>query len=160
MLPTMFEHMLRSTSEVHDNSARQTDLLYVQYASTIKRTIEYFGTKLWKSLCIVIDVAIITFKQRLKYFLWSWFLSILDVIVILKVCIIYIIFLNLPYYHHYSLCFHKYFCSFLNRIHSSLHFVPCFLLTTYTWILLFPWISGTWVLTSAPFARVIIPLCF
>ena len=85
LLPTMFEKMFRSTSQVHANYTRQTDLLYVQYASTrrTQRTIEYFGTKLRKSLCIVIDVAIITFKQRPKDFLWSWSLSILDLIVIL-----------------------------------------------------------------------------
>ena len=76
----------------------------------------------------------------------------------LSFCIIYIIFLNLPYYYHYSLCFHMDFCCFLICIHPYLHFAPCFLLTTYILVLLFPWISGTYVLTSAPFAKVMISM--
>ena len=75
MLPSMFENMFISTSDVHDYYTRQANLLYVQYASTKRsqRTIKHFGTKLWNSICNVIDIdcAISTYKQRLKDFLLS-----------------------------------------------------------------------------------------
>ena len=58
MLPSMFENMFISMSDVHDYYTRQANLLYVQYASTKRsqRTIKHFGTKLWNSLCNVIDI--------------------------------------------------------------------------------------------------------
>ena len=44
MLPSMFENMFISTSDVHDYYTRQANLLYVQYASTKRsqRTIKHF----------------------------------------------------------------------------------------------------------------------
>ena len=80
MLPSMFEIMFIQTSDVHSYPTRQADLLYVQFAATkrTQRTIRHFGTKLWNTLCNVIqvDCAISTFKQKLKIFLLSWFLKI------------------------------------------------------------------------------------
>ena len=71
MLPSMFENTFISTSDVHDYSTRQANV-YAQYASTkrLQRTIKHFGTKLWNSLCNVIDkdCVISTYKQRLKDF--------------------------------------------------------------------------------------------
>ena len=75
MLPSMFEIMFIQTSDVHSYPTRQADLLYVQFAATkrTQRTIRHFGTKLWNTLCNVIqvDCAISTFKQKLKIFLLS-----------------------------------------------------------------------------------------
>ena len=80
MLPSMFEIMFIQTSDVHSYPTRQADLLYVQFAATkrTQRTIRHFGTKLWNTLCNVIqvDCAISTFKQKLKFFLLSWFFFI------------------------------------------------------------------------------------
>ena len=106
MLPSMFENMFISTSDVHDYYTRQANLLYVQYASTKRsqRTIKHFGTKLWNSICNVIDIdcAISTYKQRLKDFLLSWSLPILYHIVYPYFVFIFIIiiFINLLYYLH------------------------------------------------------------
>ena len=73
MLPSMFENMFIKTSDVHNYSTRQADMLYVQYASTKRpqRTIKHHGTKSWNSLCnsIPADCAISTYKQKLKAFL-------------------------------------------------------------------------------------------
>ena len=78
MLPSMFEIMFIQTSDVYNYPTRQADLLYVQFAATTRtqRTIRHFGTKLWTTLCNVIqvDCAISTFKQNLKIILSSSFL--------------------------------------------------------------------------------------
>ena len=80
MLPSIFEIMFIQTSDVHSYLTRQADLLYVQFAATkrTQRTIRHFDTKLWYTLCNVIqvDCAISTFKQKLKIFLLSWFFFI------------------------------------------------------------------------------------
>ena len=90
--------MFISTSDVHNYSTRQADLLYVQYASTkrTQRTIKHFGTKLWNSLynAIDIDCAISTFKHRMKIFLLSRCLPIL-----------YLNFISSLFYYHLP-----YFC--------------------------------------------------
>ena len=67
MLPSMFEDMFISMSDVH-NSTKRT-----------QRTIKHFGTKLWNSLCNALDIdcAISTFKHRMKIFHFSWSLPIL-----------------------------------------------------------------------------------
>ena len=77
MLPSMFDNMFIQTSDVHNYSTSQADLLYIPFASTkrTQSTIKHFGAKLWNSLCDVIDIdcAISTFKQRLKIFLLLWY---------------------------------------------------------------------------------------
>ena len=77
ILPSVFENMYIQTSDLHSYPTRQADLLYVQFAATKRthRTIGHFGTKLWNTLCSVIqvDCAISTCKQKLKIFLLSWF---------------------------------------------------------------------------------------
>ena len=77
MLPSMFEIMFIQTSDVYNYPTRQADLLYVQFAATTRtqRTIRHFGTKLWNTLCNVIqvDCAISTFKQKLKIIFLSSF---------------------------------------------------------------------------------------
>ena len=76
MLPSVFENMFIKTSDVHNYSTRQADMLYVQYASIkrTQRTIKHHGTKLWNSLCnsIHTECAISTYKQKLKAFLLEW----------------------------------------------------------------------------------------
>ena len=83
MLPSMFEIMFIQTSDVHSYPTRQADLLYVQFAATNKtqRTIRHFGTKLWNTLCNVIqvDCAISTFKQKLSIILLSSFCCLFSV---------------------------------------------------------------------------------
>ena len=73
MLPSVFENMFIKTSDIHNYSTRQADMLYVQYASTkrTQRTIKHHGTKLWNSLCnyLPTECAISTYKQKLKVFL-------------------------------------------------------------------------------------------
>ena len=133
MLPSMFENLLISTSDVHDYSTWQANLIDVQYASTKRsqRTIKHSGTKLCNSLCNVIDIdcEISTYKQRLKDFLLPWSLPILCPIVypyfVFIFIFIIIIFINLFYYLHKSV-FICILCSFLNCIHSYLHPAPCF----------------------------------
>ena len=92
MLPSMFENMFISTSDVHNYSTRQADLLYVQHASTkrTQRTMKHFGTKLWTSLCnaIYIDCAISTFKHRMKIIFLSWFFPILYLNFIIRLFVI------------------------------------------------------------------------
>ena len=58
MLPSMFEIMFIQASDVYNYPTRQADLLYVQFAATTRtqRTIRNFGTKLWNTLCNVIQV--------------------------------------------------------------------------------------------------------
>ena len=150
-LLSMFENMF--ISYVHYYSTRQAALIYVQYASPkrTQRTINHFGTKLWNCLCngIHIDCAIVLsnkdsilchdlfpyimlFFNLISSFLFSSYLEFI------------IIFLN------YVL--HLYFCNVLKSSHPYMSFAPCFLLTTYIWILLYTW---TW----APFAKVMISLC-
>ena len=101
MLPSMFENMFISTSDVHNYSTRQADLLYVQYASTkrTQRTIKHFGTKLWNSLCndIDIDCAISSFEHRMKIFLLTWSLPFPYFILILSLVCFIIIFLIFVY---------------------------------------------------------------
>ena len=73
MLPSIFENMFIKTSDVHNYSTGQVDMLYVQYASTktTQISMKHHGTKLWNSLCnfIPTECAISTYKQKLKAFL-------------------------------------------------------------------------------------------
>ena len=71
MLPFMFENMFIKTSDVHNYSTRQADMLYVQYASTktTQRTIKHHGTKLWNSLYNFISTDCAISTQKLKAFL-------------------------------------------------------------------------------------------
>ena len=118
MLPSMFENMFISTSDVHDYSTRQADLLYVQYASTkrTQRTIKHFGTKLLNSLCNTIDIdcSISTFKLRMKIFLLSWSLPILYLIlsVVCFITIFLIFVYVLPSLNVFSFVCFVLFCFF------------------------------------------------
>ena len=80
LLPPLFENMFIKTSDVHNYSTRQADLLYVQFAATNRthRTLKHYGIKLWNSLYHGVhpDCAISTFKCNLKSFLLSWFFYI------------------------------------------------------------------------------------
>ena len=73
MLPSILQNMFIKTSDVHNYSTRQADMLYVQYASDQRTqiTLKHHGTKLWNSLCnsIPTEYAISTYKQKLKAFL-------------------------------------------------------------------------------------------
>ena len=64
LLPPLFENMFIKTSDVHNCSTRQSDLLYVQCAATKRthRTLKHYGLKLWNSLYHVVhtDCAINT----------------------------------------------------------------------------------------------------
>ena len=75
LLPPLFENMFIKTSDVHNYSTRQADLLYVQFAATkrTQRTLKHYGIKSWNSLYHVVhhDCAISTFKCNLKSFLLS-----------------------------------------------------------------------------------------
>ena len=68
MLPSIFANMFIQTSDMHNYSTRQADLLYIPFASTkrTQRTIKHFGAKLWNFLCNVLDIdsAFSTFKQH------------------------------------------------------------------------------------------------
>ena len=157
MLSSMFKNMFISTSNVHDYSTSQANLLYVQYASTKRsqRTIKHFGTKLWDSLSNVIDIdcGISTYKQRLKDFLLSWSLPILYHIVyhyfvfILSllsslICSISIIFLTV--FSYVFLQFSKLYALFLEPctlFSSSSHIYESYCiheLGTHTYLLLPP----------------------
>ena len=87
LLPPLFENMFTKTSYVHNYSARQADLLYVQFAATkrTQRTLKHYGIKLWNSLYRVVhpDCAISTFKCNLKSFILSWFFYIYIVFTII-----------------------------------------------------------------------------
>ena len=98
MLPSMFENMFIKTSDVHNYSTRQTDMLYVQYASTKRTQRKHHGTKLWNSLCnsIPADCAISTYKQKLKAFLLTWHSPLLfDASVIVTLLLILLLLLLL-----------------------------------------------------------------
>ena len=147
MLPSMFENMFISTSDVHNYSTIQADLLYVQYATTkrTQRTIKHFETKLWNSLCNAIDIdcALSTFKHRMTIFILSRSLSILYLNVIIS-----LFYYHLPYFCLIILflkcVFHLYvfFFQFSKLYSLLLHFAPCSLLTTYLNLLLI-WTWGT-----------------
>ena len=66
LLPPLFENMFIKTSDVHNHSTRQADLLYVQFAVTkrTQRTLKHYGIKLWNSLYHVVhpDCAIGSFR--------------------------------------------------------------------------------------------------
>ena len=55
ILPSMFENMFIQTSDVHNYSTRQADLLYDQYAATkrTQRTIKHYGTNLIAKLLLL-----------------------------------------------------------------------------------------------------------
>ena len=117
MLPSIFENMIIQTSDVHNYSTRQADLLYIPFASTkrTQRTIKHFGAELWNSLCNVLDIdcAISTFKQRLKIFLLSWWCCFLS--------------LTFPYHNFFSKVLYSFLIIYIyfSFCTSALHLAPC-----------------------------------
>ena len=107
LLPPLFENMFINTSDVHNYSTRQANLLYVQIAAPkrTQRTLKHYGKKSWNSLYHVVypDCSISTFKCNLKSFLLSWFIYI------------YILCLQL--------CFHLMFSTLHNALCSCSPFV-------------------------------------
>ena len=80
LLPPLFEDMLVKTSDVHNHSTRQADLLHVQHSATkrTQKTLKHYGINLCNSLYhVFLDRAISTFTCNLKYFLLSWFFNTL-----------------------------------------------------------------------------------